>query len=70
MTGKIFESFLATFDRFVKTEKEMVVLMVYSVSCHSVRANLANLTLKFLPSNVTAELQPLDTRIIRAIKAH
>ncbi|XP_040074994.2 tigger transposable element-derived protein 6-like [Ixodes scapularis] len=70
MTGKIFEIFLAKFDRFLKAEKRRAVLLVDNASCHSVRADYGNLTLKFFPPNMTAKIQPLDAGIIRAVKAH
>ncbi|KAM7304214.1 tigger transposable element-derived protein 6-like [Ixodes scapularis] len=70
MTGKIFEISLAKFDRFLKAEKRRAVLLVDNASCHSVRADYENLTLKFFPPNMTAEIQPLDAGIIRAVKAH
>ncbi|XP_042142154.1 tigger transposable element-derived protein 6-like [Ixodes scapularis] len=70
MTGKIFEIFLAKFDRFLKAEKRRAVLLVDNASCHSVRADYENLTLKFFPPNMTAKIQPLDAGIFRAVKAH
>ncbi|XP_042148759.1 tigger transposable element-derived protein 6-like, partial [Ixodes scapularis] len=70
MTGKIFEIFLAKFDRFLKAEKRRAVLLVDNASCHSVRADYENLTFKFFPPNMTAKIQPLDAGIIRAVKAH
>ncbi|KAM7281510.1 tigger transposable element-derived protein 4-like, partial [Ixodes scapularis] len=69
-TGKIFEIFLAKFDRFLKAEKRRAVLLVGNASCHSVRADYENLTMKFFPPNMTAKIQPLDAGIIRAVKAH
>ncbi|KAM7300551.1 tigger transposable element-derived protein 6-like [Ixodes scapularis] len=70
MTGKIFEIFLAKFDRFLKADNRRAVLLVDNASCHSVRADYENLTLKFFPPNMTAKIQPLDAGIIRAVKAH
>ncbi|KAM7302139.1 tigger transposable element-derived protein 6-like [Ixodes scapularis] len=70
MTGKIFEIFLAKFDRFLKAEKRSAVLLVDNASCHYVRADYGNLTLKFFPPNMTAKIQPLDPGIIRAVKAN
>ncbi|OQR88199.1 Major centromere autoantigen B, partial [Thraustotheca clavata] len=48
---------------------EYVLLILDNASSHAVINNLTNVSIKFLPPNTNAILQPIDSGIIRSFKA-
>ena len=66
---------LAIFGVWLKTWNEKlarhcchILLLVDNAPSHMVDAEYSNIKIVFLPTNTTAELQPLDQGIIRVVK--
>ena len=67
MTSGIFETWLKKFDKHMGRKGRKVLLFLDDATSHS-DVQLCNVKLKFLPPNTTSILQPLDQRIIAAMK--
>ena len=68
MTGQLFRNYLLRFDRYVGRS---VILLVDNASSHIFDdLSLTYVKIRFLPSNTTSKLQPLDAGIISAFKKH
>ena len=71
MTSEIWQQILIIFDRKMKTKKRKAVLFCDNASCHKQpELNLLNVSIRYIPPNVTSIIQTLDQGIIRALKAH
>ena len=68
MTGVLFEQFLTVFNNEMKTLKKHAYLLMDNATSHKVDRLMSNTTVKFLPANTTAELQPKDAGIIQNMK--
>ncbi|KAL6544350.1 hypothetical protein OROGR_010847 [Orobanche gracilis] len=69
ITGLFFQQYLGWFDKRMNVRK--VLLIVDNCPAHpKVVEGLRNVELFFLPPNTTSKIQPCDTGIIRAFKAH
>lgn len=69
MTSVEFHAWLKKFDRWAKTKRHKVALVIDNATSHKT-VDLEYVTLFFLPPNMTTVLQPLDAGIIRSFKAH
>jgi hypothetical protein len=69
MTQTIFDKWLLRLDKMFGLKKRKVLLFVDNCSSHKTPKNLLNIEIKYLPSNTTSRLQPLDQGIIRSFKA-
>lgn len=69
MTGVIFQQWLQSFILTMKMRKRNVLLLDNAGS-HTEPPTLSNVTVRFLPANTTAHLQPMDGGIIENFKVH
>jgi hypothetical protein len=69
MTTAIFEEWLAEVNHMTKKEKRKILLLVDNATSHRVTKVMGNVAVKFLPPNLTSEVQPLDQGIIGAAEA-
>ena len=71
MTGDIFRTWLAAFNKDMRLQNRHVLLLVDNCSAHPQDAakKLTNVQLSFLPPNTTSVIQPCDQGIIRNLKA-
>ena len=67
MTGDIFGDWLREINLKMNKAKRKILLFVDNATSH-VDLNLSNVTVKFMPPNLTSEVQPLDKGIIQAVK--
>ena len=70
MTGAVFKDWLDDFNRQMRLKKRKALLLLDNASSHGKEWSLSNTTVKFLPPNTTAHLQPMDAGIIRTFKAY
>uniref|UniRef100_H3ALF5 HTH CENPB-type domain-containing protein n=2 Tax=Latimeria chalumnae TaxID=7897 RepID=H3ALF5_LATCH len=71
MTSVIFQDIIHAFDRDLRLQGWHCILLLDNASSHAVTGlQLTNLKLHFLPPCTTSSIQPLDSGIIRAFKAH
>jgi hypothetical protein len=68
MTPTIFAEWFEDLYRVPKNKIGKTLLLVDNVTSHSVTKVMSNLTVKFLPPDLTYEVQPLDQRTIREVK--
>ena len=70
MNSEIVPDVLKRFDRKMEMQNRNVVLFLDDATSHqeSIKKNLTNMKLVFLPKNITSRLQTLDARIVRALK--
>jgi hypothetical protein len=59
MTQKIFEEWLQDLSLIIKKQNQKILLPVDKATSHSVTKVMSNVTVKFLPPNLTSEVQPL-----------
>jgi predicted HAD superfamily phosphohydrolase YqeG len=69
MTTAMFEEWLAELNHMMEKERRKIPLIVDNATSHRVTKVMSNVTVKFLPSCLTSEVQPSDHGIIRAVKA-
>lgn len=69
MTLEIFDDWLLSINQQMQTANRKILLVVDNAGNHKTSAKLSNITIKFLPPNLTSEVQPLDQGIFRAVKA-
>ena len=70
ITTAVFEDWLNQLNGTMKKKKRMIILFVDNATSHVFSEKLSNVHVKFLPPNLTSELQPLDQGIIQAMKAN
>ena len=70
MTSSIWEEWLSQWNRRLALENKHIVLLVDNCSAHASTKELSHITVKKLPPNTTAVVQPCDLGIIRTMKAH
>lgn len=68
MTSPLFEEYVKKLDKRMKKENRKVALVLDNCTAHP-DIKLENVSLVFLPPNVTSKCQPLDAGIIRCLKA-
>ncbi|CAG8626159.1 11672_t:CDS:2 [Acaulospora morrowiae] len=69
MNVTLFNEWLHWFS--IRMAGRQVLLLMNNCSAHTADIlDIANTEIKFLPPNITLKLQPLDSRIIRILKAH
>jgi hypothetical protein len=68
MTRTIFLEYLQKFNAKMQIENRKALILLNNAPCH-LEMELSNVKLVFLPPNMTAKTQPLDSRIIRNFKA-
>ena len=68
MTLAIFGLWLKTWNKKLARHHCHILLIVNNAPSHMVDAEYSNIKIVFLPTNTTAELQPLDQGIIRVVK--
>ena len=68
MRTELMEDVLRLLDRKVQLERRKIILFLDNASCYpeTLRNNLKNIKLIFLPKCTTSRLQPLDAVMIRA----
>jgi hypothetical protein len=69
MTQAIFEEWLEDLNHVTTKQNQKILLLVDNTTSHCVTKMMSNVKVKFLPPDVTFEVQPLDQRIIRAEKS-
>jgi hypothetical protein len=67
MTSEIFSEWLNYLSRKMKRANRKILLFVDSVTSH-VELNLSNVAVRFLPPNLTTEVQLLDEGITPSMK--
>ena len=70
MTGDLFRKWLQTWNNKLVLKSRNVLLIVDNCPAHPKDVDLTNITVKFLPPNTTAKLQPCDQGIIQCLKVH
>lgn len=68
MTGRIWEQFLQSWDRSLRSQNRKILLLVDNAPSHPVIHGLTNMKVVFLPKNTTSLIQPMDAGIIRNLK--
>jgi hypothetical protein len=56
----IYEEWLTELDHVMMKGKWKILLLVDNATSHQVTKVMSNVSVKFFPSNLTSELQPLD----------
>ncbi|UYV77397.1 hypothetical protein LAZ67_15000864 [Cordylochernes scorpioides] len=70
MTSSIFQEWLLQFNKQLVSEGRRILLLLDNAMSHCVpNDGLSNIKIHFLPPNMTASLQPLDSGIIKSFKA-
>ncbi|UYV79472.1 SLC37A4 [Cordylochernes scorpioides] len=70
MTSRIFQEWLLRFNKQLVSEGRRILLLLDNATSHCVpNDGLSNIKIHFLPPNMTANLQPLDSGIIKSFKA-
>ncbi|KAG9404781.1 hypothetical protein AC1031_021937 [Aphanomyces cochlioides] len=69
MTQSVFGHWVVGFNETMKLRCRHVLLLLDNASSHHYGSDLSNVTIKKLPPNTTAFLQPQDAGIIRRFKA-
>ncbi|UYV79359.1 hypothetical protein LAZ67_17002284 [Cordylochernes scorpioides] len=70
MTSSIFQEWLLQFNKQLVSEGRRILLLLDNATSHCVPNDcLSNIKIHFLPPNMTASLQPLDSGIIKSFKA-
>lgn len=69
MTGELFKEWLVFMNRLMKIGNRRVLFFLDNATSHP-KIELSNITLVFLPANMTAGAQPLDQGIIQTFKLH
>ena len=64
MTSKIYKDYLQTLDKKMRRQKRHILLFVDNAPSH-LDLKFRNLTVKYLPPNTTAKIQPMDQGIIQ-----
>jgi hypothetical protein len=67
MTSEIFSEWMNEANRKMKLVNRKILLFVDIATSH-VDLNLSNVAVRFLPPNLTSEVQPLDKGIIQSMK--
>jgi hypothetical protein len=67
MTSEIFSEWLNEVNRKMKRDNKKIMLFVGNVTIH-VDLNLSNVAVRFLPPNLTKEVQPPDKGTIQSMK--
>jgi hypothetical protein len=67
MTHAFFEEWLTDLNRMMKKENRKSLLLVDNTTIHRGKKVMSNVTVKFLPSNLTSEVQSLDQGITRSV---
>lgn len=70
MTSDIFVKWVRNWDRDVTKQKKKILLLVDNCPAYPSIGDLKSITLIFLSPNATSVLQPMDQRIIRALKSN
>jgi hypothetical protein len=68
MTQAIFEEWITDSNRMMKKENRKILLLADNATSHRGTTVMSNVTVKFLPLNLTSEVQPLDQGITRSVK--
>ena len=69
ITSDIFEDYLQKWNRKLVCQNRYISLIVDNCRAHP-HLSLTNISLRFLPTNTTAKLQPYDQGIILSLKVH
>jgi hypothetical protein len=69
MTARLFNDWMQWFARHM-TGRQVLLLMDNCPAHTAAFLDFGNVKVRFLPPNTTAKLQPLDSGVIRALKAH
>ncbi|KAH9132949.1 hypothetical protein LEN26_002536 [Aphanomyces euteiches] len=69
MTGSVFATWVEQFNERMHGEGRRVLLLLDNASPHRYPGELSNVTIKMLPPNTTAFLQPQDAGVIQAFKS-
>jgi hypothetical protein len=64
----MFEEWLEDLNHMMRKQNRKILLLDKATS-HSVTKIMSNVEVKFLPPNLTPEVQPLDQGMIRAVKS-
>ena len=70
MNGDLFHQWLQKWNRKLSGKNRHVLLVIDNCPTHPHDLQLTNITIKFLPPNTTAKLQPCDQGIIQSLKVH
>ncbi len=70
MTADLLDTIVQDLNLDMKKQKRKVVLLMDNAGCHlPIAENVySNVTIKFLPPNMTCHIQPLDAGIINCLK--
>jgi hypothetical protein len=68
MTCILFSDWLKYFNNLMKAQKRFVCLLLDNAAGHKVDGQYSNITIQFLPPNMTSMLQPCDAGIIKSFK--
>jgi hypothetical protein len=71
MTSSILKQIVDDINRKMVEQNRKIILLIDNAGCHSPIQfeSFSNVTVKFLPPNMTSMIQPLDAGIINAVKA-
>ncbi|XP_008302761.1 tigger transposable element-derived protein 6 [Stegastes partitus] len=71
MTPLVFQEFIEQLERKMRMKKRKIILLVDNSPSHNVTGlELNYVRVEFLPTNTTAEIQPMDAGVIRNFKGH
>jgi hypothetical protein len=69
MTHAIFEEWLVDINNLRRKQNRKILLLVNNAMSHHGTKEMTNVKVKFLPLNLTSEVQPLDQGITQAVKS-
>jgi hypothetical protein len=69
LTQAIFEKWLEDLNYMMRKQARKILLLVDNPTSHCVTKMMGKIKVKFLLSNLTSEVQPLDQGIMRAVKS-
>ena len=70
MTSHIFEKWLRKLDFQMSNSSRKIAMVLDNCTAHLNINGLTNIKLVFLAPNTTTKTQPLDSGVIRCLKAH
>ena len=70
MTCELFQRWLEWFNSKMKLSNRKILLLLDNAAGHKINQTFSNITIHFLPPNLTSVIQPCDAGIIKVFKVY